>query len=284
MITLLNCWKILTFKSRIISTQDLQNTTNFLKNIKRQEVIKIWKNSISFPRLEVTRDGKVRQWNKSWGRYVEKSPRHDKDGYLIVSTRHSDGRSTTVGVHRLVAEAFIPNPEDKPVVNHLNGIKDDNRYENLEWSTISENTKHGYECLGNISALSKPVLLTIDSKPFSTYNSLTRMSDLMGINRNDFRRIEVISNGYFSFETDYENNVCPHHNYNMWKDDFKLSINGRFYKFDDGYYDKVSDILNIVDRDRSTLYRWLKEGHPKGKEFKEISCEEFLRNTKYRNW
>ena len=63
------------------------------------------------------------------------------DGYLYYSLYINDVEERCAA-HRLVAAAFIPNPENKPHINHLNGDKTDNRAENLEWCTRSENMRH----------------------------------------------------------------------------------------------------------------------------------------------
>lgn len=69
-------------------------------------------------------------------------PSTDKDGYLKVSLSGREGIRITVFVHRLVAMAFIKNPNNYPVVNHKNQVKNDNRVENLEWCTVQYNSTY----------------------------------------------------------------------------------------------------------------------------------------------
>lgn len=84
-----------------------------------------------------------------------------KDGYKQVLLM-VDNKKDYEKVHRLVAQTFIPNPDNKPQVNHKNGNKGDNRVENLEWVTRSENMIHAYDVLGvphNTPLKGKPSLM-----------------------------------------------------------------------------------------------------------------------------
>lgn len=102
----------------------------------------VWKEIAESKGLySVSNKGRVR--NNETG-YILK-PVDFSRGYLKVSIKNGDRVEVNRMVHRLVAMAFIPNPENKPEVNHKNGIHGDNRLENLEWVTGEENRSHAYE-------------------------------------------------------------------------------------------------------------------------------------------
>lgn len=70
--------------------------------------------------------------------------RSQPQGYRQVSIYLPNKKQRSRMIHRLIAIAFIPNPENKPTVNHLDGNKENNAIANLEWATYSENTIHAY--------------------------------------------------------------------------------------------------------------------------------------------
>ena len=78
----------------------------------------------------------------------------DRKGYSVV-TLFKDNKAKNLKIHRLVATAFIPNKNALPQINHINGIKTDNRVQNLEWCTAKENNNHKIYVLGK--GLAKPV-------------------------------------------------------------------------------------------------------------------------------
>lgn len=93
-----------------------------------------------FPKYSVSNFGNVMSFAKfKDGKLLHRQK--ESIGYLSVKL-FEDNRWKTILIHRLVAETFIPNPENKKTVNHINGIKTDNRLENLEWCTFSENSIH----------------------------------------------------------------------------------------------------------------------------------------------
>jgi hypothetical protein len=80
------------------------------------------------------------------------------DGNYCIVKLTKNGIQKTFRVHRLVSANFIENPDNKPCVNHIDGIKKNNCYSNLEWCTHSENQIHSRRVLGNKSGKEKRVI------------------------------------------------------------------------------------------------------------------------------
>ena len=120
------------------------------------DAVEIWKPVTGYEKFyEVSNQGRVRSLTRTVTRRNRWNPDKplihiregrllrliDADGYKYLPLTKNDKQSN-YRVHRLVAIAFIPNPENKPEINHIDKVRDNNRVENLEWCTHSENMQH----------------------------------------------------------------------------------------------------------------------------------------------
>jgi hypothetical protein len=103
--------------------------------------MEIWKNIIGYENYLISNLGNVKN-NKN----KLLKPFNKENSYSTI-VLYKDNKRKLLSIHRLIAIHFIPNPEKKPCVNHINGIKHDFRIKNLEWVTHSENENHSFKVL-----------------------------------------------------------------------------------------------------------------------------------------
>ena len=147
----------------------------------------IWKAIKGYEGLyEISNLGRVRSLYKK-GKIL--STETDKKGYLKLKLSKNRNRQFYL-ISRLVAEAFIPNPDNKPEVDHINTNPSDNRAENLRWVTHKENCsnpltqKHYLNRKGSFTTYTKTPIVqysTFDNQPIAWWNSLLACSKFTGI-------------------------------------------------------------------------------------------------------
>lgn len=145
-----------------------------------------WISVKSNERYCVNRNGEV--MNAETGLILR--PSVNKAGYQVVFLCHpKTHKKRTVRVHRLVAEAFLDNPEGKEDVNHKDGNKQNNKVENLEWATRSENMLHRCRVLGkkstNIPNPLKPVICVETGEIFKSRAEAARWANTQPVHINE---------------------------------------------------------------------------------------------------
>lgn len=137
----------------------------------------VWKPIVGFDGIyEVSNDGDVRSRKTRHCRKL-KPKINSKTGYLFVNL-YNDGNECTKTVHRIVAEAFIPNPDNLPYVNHIDENKQNNSVENLEWCTPSYNNEHSKH-----KKQKKVDAFTIDGEYVATFASCKAAAEILGVSK-----------------------------------------------------------------------------------------------------
>ncbi len=137
----------------------------------------MWKNlpkDLHFSRYQVSECGKIR--NKHTGYVFQTLPQ--KTGYISVCVKNDKNETSACILHRLIAKTFIPNPNNLPIVDHINRIRHDNRVENLRWVTPRENnlnvTPHTRKCR-------EVEQLDMDGNLIKRWSGIRKAEDTLGI-------------------------------------------------------------------------------------------------------
>lgn len=123
-------------------------------------------------RYAIEEDGRV--WSYLTNKYLKQQ--EDKDGYLVVKLRdYKNGTYVTKFIHRLIAEAYMPNPNNKETVDHIDGNKQNNKISNLQWASRYEQTQN----INWQKKMRKPVIC-IETGKF--YSGITQVHNELGLN------------------------------------------------------------------------------------------------------
>lgn len=134
-------------------------------------MIEIWKKVKKYPKYEISNLGNIRSLNYHREKRIQNlKPIYSNRRFMVVSLSNENGFKI-MPIHRLVAEAFIPNPNNLPEVNHKDGNRSNNRVDNLEWCTKEKNLNHAIE---NKLIRTKPLVqYDLNGNFIKEWNSIT---------------------------------------------------------------------------------------------------------------
>lgn len=146
----------------------------------------IWKPVKDYPNYQISNLGRVKSlnYNRSGEEKILKSCTNDYGYYQVSLSRN--GKNKTCKIHRLVAEAFIPNPNNLPQVNHKDEDKNNNTPNNLEWCTAKYNSNYGKRITRMKDKLKRVILqFTKDGKLIKKWDSIIDVQNELGIKQSN---------------------------------------------------------------------------------------------------
>lgn len=204
--------------------------------------------------------------------------RKDKDGYLMVWTKYNGADR----VHRLITVTFIDNVENKPIVNHINGIVDDNRVDNLEWASVQENTKHAYDIGLSFSSKSENIAVYYKDNLLSIFESISKLSKYSGIDRNTIS-YSIKDNSYIFDELQVKKlNTNERLNTHEFYEREFIKVKLKRYQsepllYNNEYFESIKELSENYNYSRGSISYAIRKGKLlKGLPIKKISRYEYI--------
>lgn len=178
------------------------------------------------------------------------TPNSKQDNYWTVTVKNSSGKALKRSMHRLLMETFVPNPENKAHVNHIDGDKSNNTLSNLEWVTPKENAQHAVTIgLVTMEWAKKEVhQYNLTGKYLASYSQDSLAEKATGVPKQNISKATLglrIHAGYFQWKREKTITIPS---------TLKKYIKG--YTYDKNFYNTIKDIcvfLNISHADKRTL-------------------------------
>lgn len=246
-----------------------------------------WKQIENFPKYSCSNLGNIK--NNEINRILLLTKK--KSGYMGASLKDKNNKTKTIIVHQLIAQTWIPNPENKLTVNHINKIRSDNRIENLEWATSYEQSKHSLEFdLKNNIVRKKGTdnkgvwkCNSITKEKINYYKTLNDAANSIEGNKNYLKKIisecangrrQSVGSYLWIFDNAYDNN-------NLDNEKWELIIkynNNEYYISDYGRIRNKNRLLNPKSDEEGYLRVDIKD---KKKRLHRLVAKKFVQNSNY---